>query len=280
MNYEANINLVVTNLLAGMFNIIFPVILGWRIIRWRGTTWKLFGVGVLTFIGSQILRVPLVTWLTEGFASGLLPEIPQNVAPFFNGIMLGLLAGLFEETARWVGYKLLKKHGDSLDSALTLGAGHGGVEAMIVGISMFTGLISILALTSTDAALAAMPAEQAALLRQQVIDYWALPWHAPLAGAVERVAAVGLHISLSMLVWMAVSRRKVILYFAAVLYHAAVNALATIALSFNLNVWFIEAALLLVSFGVLWMVYRRAKQVDEERKRADAAQAQVEIKPE
>ena len=121
---------------------------------------------------------------------------------------------------------------------------------------------------------------EAALLRQQVIDYWALPWHAPLAGAVERVAAVGLHISLSMLVWMAVSRRKVILYFAAVLYHAAVNALATIALSFNLNVWFIEAALLLVSFGVLWMVYRRAKQVDEERKRADAAQAQVEIKPE
>ena len=73
-----------------------------------------------------------------------------------------------------------------------------------------------------------------------VIDYWALPGMRS-GGGQERVAAVGLHISL--VCWSGWRYApKVILYFAAVLYHAAVNALATIALSFNLNVWFIEAA--------------------------------------
>ena len=177
MESSSNILLIITFLMAGTFNVIFPLLLGWWIIKKRGTSWKLFGVGVLTFIGSQIFHIPAVSGLTRAFSTGLLPNVSISFAPYFNAIVLGLLAGIFEETARWIGYKILKKKADSFGAALTLGAGHGGIEAIIIGVSVLATLISMLALQSSDAALSALPSGQADLARQQVQAYWATAWH-------------------------------------------------------------------------------------------------------
>ena len=265
MESNPNIVLIITFLLAGTFNVIFPLILGYWIIKKKGTNWKLFGIGVLTFIGSQIFHIPVVRGLTTAFSTGLLPHVDPGFAPFFNAIVLGLLAGVFEETARWIGYKLLKKKGDSFGAALTLGAGHGGIEAMIIGASVLASLVSMLALQSSSAVLSALPPNQAALAEQQMQAYWATPWHLPLAGAVERVAALGLHISLSVMVWLAISFRKPLWFWGAILYHAVVDALAVLAMSFGVEVWLIEAGLILISGGMLYWILRTAKRMDRER---------------
>jgi uncharacterized membrane protein YhfC len=260
-----NVLLIITFLLAGTFNVIFPLILGWWIIKRKGTSWKLFGIGVLTFIGSQIFHLPVVSGLTRAFSSGLLPHVDPGFAPFFNAIVLGLLAGIFEETARWIGYKLLKKKGDSFGASLTLGVGHGGIEAMIIGASVLASLVSMLALQSSSAALSALPANQAALAQQQMQAYWATPWHLPLAGAVERVAAGGMHIGLSVMVWLAISFRKPLWFWGAILYHAVVDGLAVLAMSFDVEVWLIEAGLILISGGMLYWILRTARKMDQER---------------
>jgi len=265
MEAEMNVALVVTFLLAGTFNVIFPLILGYWIIKRKSTNWKLFGVGVLTFIGSQIFHIPVVRGLTLAFSSGILPKIDPGFAPFFNAIVLGLLAGLFEETARWIGYKLLKKKGDSFGAALTLGAGHGGIEAMIIGASVLLGLVQMITLLTSDAALQALQPNQAALAQMQIKEYWATPWHMPLAGAVERIGAVGLHIALSVMVWMAISFRKPIWFWLAILYHAVVDAFAVLAMSFALNIWLIELVLIVVSFSMLYIILKKAQQMDQNR---------------
>jgi uncharacterized membrane protein YhfC len=265
MNGDMNVLLMITFLLAGTFNVVFPLILGWWIIKKKETSWKLFGVGVLTFIGSQIFHLPVVNGLTRAFSTGLLPSVGVLFAPYFNAIVLGLLAGIFEETARWIGYKLLKKKGDSFGSALTLGAGHGGIEAIIIGGSVLLSLVSMIALKSSDAALLALPADQAALAQQQMQSFWATPWYMPLAGAIERVAAVGLHITLSIMVWLSISFRKPIWFWLAVLYHAVVDGLAVLGMSFGVNVWIIEAGLALISFSMLYLIIRTAKRMDTTR---------------
>jgi uncharacterized membrane protein YhfC len=264
---ESNLNivLIITFLLAGTFNVIFPLILGYWIIKKKGTSWKLFGVGVLTFIGSQIFHIPVVRGLTSAFSSGLLPHVDPGFAPFFNAIVLGLLAGIFEETARWIGYKLLKKKGDSFGAALTLGAGHGGIEAILIGASVLASLVSMLVLQITSGVLSALPANQAALAEQQMQAFWATPWHMPLAGAVERIAALGLHIGLSVMVWLAISFRKPLWFWGAILYHAVVDGLAVLGMSFGVHVWLIEAGLILISGGMLYWIIRTAKQMDRER---------------
>ena len=265
MEGNVNVLLIVTLFLAGTFKVIFPLILGWWIIKKKGTSWKLFGVGVLTFIGSQIFHLPVVRGLTTAFSTGLLPNVDPGFAPFFNAIVLGLLAGIFEETARWIGYKILKKKGDSLGAALTLGAGHGGIEAIILGVSVLATLVSMLALQSSSEVLSALPENQAALAQQQVQAFWATAWHMPLAGAVERIAALGLHIGLSVMVWMAISFRKPIWFWLAILYHAVVDGMAVLAITFGVYIWLIEAGLLVISFGMLYWLITTAKRMERER---------------
>ncbi len=75
--------LTVSFIVAGTFNVLFPLFLGWWIIRKRKTSWKLFGVGVVTFIGSQIFHIPVVNGLTTAFSTGLLPHVPEGFAPYF-----------------------------------------------------------------------------------------------------------------------------------------------------------------------------------------------------
>src|SRR5665648_1209804 len=257
--------LIATFISAGTFNVVFPFILGWWIIRKKQTSWKLFGVGVLTFIGSQLFHIPLVNGLTVAFQTGALPHVDPAIAPYFNAVVLGLLAGIFEETARWIGYKLLKKKGDSLGAALTMGAGHGGVEAVSIGVIVLVNLVAMLGLRYMDTATLPLPADQIQLAQQQAQAYFATPWPLPLAGAVERIGAMGLHITLSIMVWLAISFRKPLWFWGAILYHALIDGLVVLATSFSLGTWLIEFVFVIISFSVLYVVLRKAKQMDRER---------------
>ena len=257
--------LIATFIIAGIFNVVFPFVLGWWIIRKKQTSWKLFGVGVLTFIGSQIFHIPLVNGLTVAFQTGALPHVDPVIAPYFNAVVLGLLAGIFEETARWIGFELLKKKGNSLGAALTMGAGHGGVEAVIIGGIVLVNLVAMLGLRYMDTAILPLPADQIQLAQQQAQAYFATPWPMPLAGAVERIGAFGLHITLSIMVWLAISFRKPLWFWGAILYHALIDGLTVLAVSFNLGTWLIEFVFVAVSLAVLYLVLRFAKQKEQQR---------------
>lgn len=257
--------LIATFILAGTFNVVFPIFLGWYIIRKRRTSWKLFGIGILTFIGSQVLHIPLLSVLTTGFKNGSLPAISPAFAPYFNAILLGLLAGLFEESARWVGFKLLKKQGASMGAALTLGAGHGGIEAIITGLTVLVTLVSMLSLQAVGTANLPVSADQLQLAQQQMQTYFSTPWHLPLAGAVERVSALALHLTLSLMVWLSFARRKPLWFWGAVLYHAVVDGLTVLVMSFGMQVWTLEAMVMAISFSGLVLIYRISSQVEQKR---------------
>lgn len=73
--------------------IVLPVVLWIYFTRKFTLSWKLVLAGGLTFIASQILHIPLV------IAMG---SFLKGVSLLVNAMILGLLAGLFEETARYV----------------------------------------------------------------------------------------------------------------------------------------------------------------------------------
>lgn len=268
--------LTATFILAGTFNVIFPFVLGWWIIKKKRTNWKLFGVGVLTFVGSQIFHIPLVNGLTRAFSSGLLPHVSPGFAPFFNAIVLGLLAGIFEETARWIGYKLLKKQGDSLGAALTLGAGHGGIEAISIGFIVLFNLVGMISMRSLGIDNLPVAADQLAQAQAQLQAYWSQPWFVPFLGAIERIGALAMHISLSILVWMAFSFRRPIWFWIAVLYHALLDGAVVLATSFGVNAWLLELVFIIVSFSGLALIWRYARMKDDHRSATIESQALAE----
>lgn len=160
-----------------------------------------------------------------------------------------LAAGLFEETGRLMGLSLLCKKDRDLALGVGYGIGHGGVEAaLLAGVNAAVNAAVMLGAPAAPQVTDALGAAGAGA-------FW--------AAGVERIAAMALHMALSILVWMAVTRRVPIwYYFAAVLLHAAANIPAALSqLGLLRSMWCIEGIILAVNAAVclfVWSVYRKA----------------------
>ena len=180
------------------------------------------------------------------------------------GAFAGMMAGLFEETGRFVAFKTLlrKKRGNDAN-ALMYGAGHGGIEAvLLMSVAMVSNLVFALSVNAgtADPSLASSAAMLAGLAPATF-----------LVSIVERIGAITLHISFSVLVWFAAKNGKRFWLFPlAILLHALVDAVAVIMSRFVSNIWLIEGAVyvLAILFALLAaIVYKR---------NAKPAQAQAE----
>lgn len=184
--------------------IIMPFVLGWGIARTRGASWRLFGIGAVTFVASQVLHIPF-NWLAQ--RSGVLPSDTSVLSNLLIlATFLGLSSGVFEEGARYVTYRFWAKDACTWGRGLMLGAGHGGIEALIIGV---LGAVNIAGLyfISQGQLLQNLPATEAALVEQQVQAVLNTPWHGVLLGALERVFSLCFHLSASLLVMQVFVRR-------------------------------------------------------------------------
>jgi len=198
--------------------ILLPIIAAIYLSRKFKLSWKLFLAGGLTFIASQILHIPLVLALTSTILSwGIIPY----------AIVLGLLAGIFEETARYILFKFIRKDSNTWNEGIFIGLGHGGTEAIIFGALAAVGFFTMFAYRSMDlSTLPSIPADQLELAKQQVAAYWSTPVYLTLLGVVERIFAICLHISLSVMVLYSIVNKKPVWFWIALLWHAIVDAVA------------------------------------------------------
>jgi uncharacterized membrane protein YhfC len=221
--------LVFTHALNALLMLAMPVALGFYLARRLGARWSLYGVGALTFIASQGVHVPLNFGLTALFNYKILPAPPAAWHPWFNPVVLGLTAGLCEEVARYVVYRWWIKSARSWREALMFGAGHGGIEAIFVGLSALAAFATYFFL-QRGGSLNVVPPEQQPALAQQLAAYWSAPWPLTLLGAVERAFALCVHLGLSVLVLQAFKRRNAAWLVGAILWHAASDTTALLAL--------------------------------------------------
>ena len=171
------------------------------------------------------------------------------------GLYGGLMAGLFEETGRFAAFRtVLKKYQVNDVNALMYGAGHGGLESIVlVGIAMITNLVLALMINSGTVAamLESLPAESAESMNQALA---ALTDSAPmtfLAGAVERVFAIALQISLSVVVWFAAKdQSRILLFPLAIGLHAAVDCIMYIVSQNVGSIWITEAVIGVMAVAV------------------------------
>ena len=205
--------------------IVLPIVLAFFLTRKFNLSWKLVLAGALTFIASQVLHIPLVYGLTAFFRSASAPLIPEAWRTLFNGILLGLLAGIFEETARWILFKFSLKNAKSWQEGVVVGVGHGGVEAVLLGILALTSVISMIAIRNADLSRLGIPPDQIELTKQQLAAFWSAPVYMALLGLVERVFAISLHLSLSVMVLYSVAYKKPAWFWIALLWHAFVDGL-------------------------------------------------------
>ena len=231
-----------------------PIGLGVYLARKFKTAWRLFGIGVLTFILSQLLHIPFNQWVLNP----LIGKLGFNLTGggfqlVVVGILFGLSAGLFEETARYLGYRFWIKDERDWKAALMFGAGHGGIESILLGILVLVGFVQVMALRGTDLS-TIVDADQVETVRVQIEAYWALPWHLAILGAVERLAAIPIHLSATVLVLQSLRRKNLLWLALAVGWHTVVNAVAVYA-GQTWNAYITEGIVLvagLLSLGIVF----------------------------
>ena len=127
---------VVAACIAAIFNVIvcFGIPLGaiaYYLVRDRARA-AVFGLGVLSFFVSQVvLRSAMLNALngTVEFA------VFSATRPLLHMLFLALTAAVFEETARLLFLRPQRKNTFDVGVAVAFGMGHGGCEAMIVGLN-------------------------------------------------------------------------------------------------------------------------------------------------
>jgi uncharacterized membrane protein YhfC len=130
--------------------IALPVGLGIWLERKFHLGWGLWWIGAATFIFSQAGHIPFNIGLTALFKRGILPTPPVAWLPAFNATFLGLSAGLWEELARYAAYRWWAKEARSWRRGVMLGAGHGGIEAILGGILVLVGFVNMMAIRNVD----------------------------------------------------------------------------------------------------------------------------------
>jgi uncharacterized membrane protein YhfC len=201
--------------------------------------WRLFWIGAATFVFSQALHIPfnaLVSPVMNQFGFIALPLVLQNL---LMSVFLGLSAGIFEEISRFIMYRWWAKDARSWGSGLLAGAGHGGIEAIILGLLALYGYIQMLIARGVDISTLVTP-DRVEVAKAQIQAYWSAPWYATLLGALERLFAIPIQLTCSILVLQAFTRKRFWWVGLAILFHAFIDGIAVFASQIGLSVLNIE----------------------------------------
>jgi uncharacterized membrane protein YhfC len=161
----------------------------------------------------------------------LVPSLAKNVIAYT--IYGALMAGLFEETGRYIFFKFVLKKRTNRETAISYGIGHGGFEALYILVmtsiqyiiyavminnGQFQTLIDTVAASGTDTS-------QLLLLPDAIAS---ITVGAIVLGCFERITAMLFHVAMSIIVFYAVKKSKIALYFLAILLHALLDTPAAL----------------------------------------------------
>jgi uncharacterized membrane protein YhfC len=246
-----SVALLLTSLLVQIpLMIALPIALGARLARRYGCGWRPWGAGALAFVLSQVVHLPF-NWATGlmggGRGLGLLPLPLLALAG-------GLSAGLCEEIARYLMLRYGLRRARSFREAVQFGVGHGGIEAIILGVLAAIALVAMIVLRAVPAASLGIQGDAATQVADATNAFWSKAWYTPMMGGLERVFAITAHVAMSVMVMRAVVRGRVRWLLAAIAAHAALDGFAVLGMS-RLGVMGVEVGAGIFALFFAWTIW-------------------------
>lgn len=243
----------------------FPSVILIYMYRRYGVSWKFVLAGALAFIISQpILRMNILNSLNNSVWFSI--NVMQDYVAY--SLFLGITAGVFEETARFICFKFFLKNKYHWHNGIAFGAAHGGIEALIFALpACINNLIYTLSinggkfesmLTKSGLSTNIISQMKASLINAKSYLF--------LMPGLERVFAIILHIAMSLMVLYAVKYRKNIYFLYAILFHALLDSPLGIFMHFGVNVMFIEAYVMCMSLISIMIIFKFKNKFKVEEK--------------
>ena len=183
---------------------------------------------------------------------------------WYTSVLAGVLAGVFEETGRFIAFKTVLKKYSERRTSLSYGIGHGGFESVYVGFQMFSMAVTgiMINMGMGDQLTNGVNEAQTATMISQLTQYSQLTFGECLLGAFERIPAIAAHIGFSVLVFAAARNRKYLyLYPLAILLHALVDFSPAFYQAGFVQLWAIELIITVIAVAVGYLTYRIYKKL-------------------
>lgn len=258
--------------LGGALMMILPVILFIVLKIKKNIPVKPVLVGAVTFfLFAIILKLPLA-YLLYYADNPVAKEVNNN--PWLYYLFGGLLAGVFEESGRFIAFKTILKKDSKRITSLAYGTGHGGFESLYVGYQMLTiiALAVIVNSGDTEQLTRGVSPQQTAVMEEQIRQYASVDLGYVLTMVFERATAMSFHMAMSFIVFKAAKDKKSLwLYPLAVVLHALLDfTLVFTKLGIPLFVFEIMLAVVSVLMLILSykLVYIRYEEPDEKADQA------------
>ncbi|MGV8980789.1 YhfC family intramembrane metalloprotease [Clostridium sp.] len=243
----------------------FPIAIVIYMYKKYGTSWKVVLMGAATFIISQpVLRLNILKALNNSIWFNI--NVMQDYMLY--SIFLGITAGIFEETARFICFKFFLKNKYQWHNGIVFGAGHGGVEALIFilpvcinnliySLSINSGKFEAM-LTTSGIASNVIVQMKASLINAKSYLF--------LITGLERVFAIIIHIAMTLMVLYAIKYRKNIYLLYAILFHALLDSALGIFMHFGVNTIFIEFYVMIMAFISIIIIFKFRNKFKTEEK--------------
>jgi uncharacterized membrane protein YhfC len=176
-----------------------------------------------------------------------------------------LIAGVCEETGRWLGMRWILKHGASTSDgpALSYGLGHGGAEAWLAGVMVQLQWIVYAILAhygKLDPGMTSLP-DEAVMRIHLMLSTLSVPM--ALIFVLERTAALVFQIGLSVLMWRGLRSGWRGILPLAIIVHALIDAPAALFQAGQISLVAVDGAYVLIAIvvaGVLIKTCRRPQR--------------------
>lgn len=258
MDYQVPVLSVVFMIATMLAGIALPVGLFIYLRKKYGCKPMVFFTGVLVMLVFALILEQIVHYFVLTSAFGIIMQ--SNIWAY--GFYGGLMAGLFEETGRFIAFgTILKNKRGNNANALMYGAGHGGFEAFyLLFIGMLNNVIySIMLNTGNISSLTgSLSAASLATLQSSLATLAATPPPMFLVGILERLAALAAQLSLSVIVWFAAKNKgKSLLFFPlAIVLHMLLDAGAVILNSYVQSIFITELFIWLFAAGCVFIAVK------------------------
>ena len=227
-----------------------PVVLAVIVLKKYSEVLKSILIGALIFFVSQVvLRIPILQILSK---QNYFVEFSKHYIVY--SLFLGLTAGVFEEVGRYVGFRGFLKDRLDYQNGLAYGVGHGGIESiLIVGMSYINNIVYSFLINSGSLDILLKGKVSPEVIKSIKSALIETPASAFLLAGFERVFTMAIQIALSLLVLVAVKRKRLYYLAFAILLHTIIDAPAAYMALVKVNIFAIEFVVLL--WAVLSLVY-------------------------
>lgn len=220
-----------------------PLILWISLTRRLGVSWKMVRLGAFSWLSALpfIIAAPIV--------ATMIFQDPQQRALAF-GVALSFAAGIAEETSRYLYYRKnpALRDPDNLREAVVAGAGHGGTEALVLGLQYAIGPAIMFLFFAQN-----IPAEMRD--SASVTQFF-------LINSVARIIFLFNHIGLTLLVWKAVSLQRPWYWGLAIVLHIVIDLMAfVLPILIPGTEWLIALPLAPLTFWALFSISKAWNQL-------------------